>query len=338
MASTALTVPKGHEDIDDVVTLVQEPFSLRPANLKEAMEFATIIAKSDLVPKDYKGKPENCLIAVQMGAEIGLPPMQAIQGIAVINGRPSVWGDALRAIILSAPDLQDIVETDDGSKATCVITRRGRSPVTHTFSMQDAQAAGLSGGNVWKAYPKRMRQNRAFTFAARDAYADRLKGLASAEEQQDIETTDVRTVPSEPQRLAAPTPAPAQAPQATSAPSQVPATTSPTEDGDLLRGVQFIDSHFVAASLDGKVKAHYVIETSQGEVCTADEQLYKEAASCEGPTRFDLHTRLTRRGDGKRVRLLLQIHPIADVAPAPAADAPAADGGEPPAQQGGLLS
>src|SRR5688500_16008137 len=77
-------------------------FSLNPASLKEAIELSELMAKSDLVPKDYKGKPGNILVAVQMGAEIGLPAMQSIQNIAVINGKPSIYGDLGKALLLAA--------------------------------------------------------------------------------------------------------------------------------------------------------------------------------------------------------------------------------------------
>jgi len=56
--------------------------------MKDAMEYAKLISESDLAPKDFKGKPGNVLIAIQYGVEIGLKPMQAIQNISVINGRP----------------------------------------------------------------------------------------------------------------------------------------------------------------------------------------------------------------------------------------------------------
>jgi len=160
---------------------------LRPKSLTEAMELAKLLANSDMVPKDYKGKPGNVLAAVQMGAELGLAPMQSLQNIAVINGRPSVWGDALLGLCQAQPDFEDIQETDDGETATCMVKRRGRAPVTRTFSMADAKQAGLLGKQgPWSNYPKRMRQMRARGFALRDAYADALKGLNSAEEQADI--------------------------------------------------------------------------------------------------------------------------------------------------------
>lgn len=174
-------------DNASTLMLTNQAGALRPANLAEAMQFAEMLAKSDLVPKDYKGKPGNCMVAMQMGAEIGLAPMQAIQNIAVINGRPAVWGDALLALVQAHPDCEDVIETDDGATATCTIKRRGRTPVTRTFSTEDAKAARLAGKEgPWTNYPKRMRQMRARGFACRDAFADVLRGLASAEEAQDI--------------------------------------------------------------------------------------------------------------------------------------------------------
>lgn len=172
-------------------------FSLQPTNLNEAMQFADIISKSDLVPKDYKGRPGNVLVAVQMGAEIGLSPMQALQNIAVINGRPSVWGDAAMALVQAHPDCEDVIEECDGKAATCTVKRRGRQPVVSRFSMDDAKRAGLLGKQgPWTQYPARMLQLRARGFALRDSFADALKGLITAEEASDYNTPP----PQEPKR------------------------------------------------------------------------------------------------------------------------------------------
>ncbi len=167
-------------------------FSLSPQNLNEAMQLAELMANSEMVPKDYIGKPGNVLIAVQMGAELGLKPVQALQNIAVVNGRPSVWGDGLRALIMSAPDLVGIQDTLDSSSmiARCVINRNINGNVVEfigEFSQEDAVNAGLWGRNTWKNYPKKMMEWRAFGYAARKAYADRLRGIQLAEEQRDVE-------------------------------------------------------------------------------------------------------------------------------------------------------
>ena len=73
--------------------------SLVPQTLNEAMEFSKILSQSAMIPRDYQGKPANVLVAVQWGMELGLAPMQALQNIAVINGKPSVYGDALLAMV-----------------------------------------------------------------------------------------------------------------------------------------------------------------------------------------------------------------------------------------------
>jgi hypothetical protein len=170
--------------------MASDPY--KPTNMEQAMSLAKLVASSDLAPKDYRGKPANVFVAMQMGHELGLSPMQSIQNIAVINGRPSVWGDALLALCQAHPSFEDIQETDDGDTATCLIKRRGRSPVSRSFSMDDAKRAGLLGKQgPWSSYPARMRQMRARGFALRDAFADALRGLSSAEEQEDVVRAEV---------------------------------------------------------------------------------------------------------------------------------------------------
>lgn len=166
-----------------------QPFSLAPRNFDEAWRLAEILADSDLVPKDFRGKPGNCLVAIQWGAEVNLGALQSVQNIAVINGRPSMWGDALIALVRSSPLCESIIETDDGHTATCRVKRRGEPEQVRTFSAEDAKQAGLQGKQgPWQQYPKRMRQMRARAFALRDVFADVLKGIPMAEEVMDTPT------------------------------------------------------------------------------------------------------------------------------------------------------
>ncbi len=163
-------------------------FSLVPTTFAEAMQFAELIASSDLAPKDYRGKPANVLVAVQMGANVGLDPMQAIQNISVINGRASLWGDAMLAVCTMHRAWRGIEETYDRSTgiSKCVVRRANCAPVERTFSVDDAKTAGLWGKTgPWTNYPKRMLQMRARGFALRDSFPDALRGLSSAEEVED---------------------------------------------------------------------------------------------------------------------------------------------------------
>lgn len=170
-------------------------YTVVPHNFSELHAFCKLIADSDLAPKDYAHKPGNVLVAVQMGAEIGLKPMQALQNIAVINGRPSVWGDAALGLIKQHPMFVSCEETIKGEKddraATCTMVRKGEPPITRTFSVIDAKRAGLwDKTGPWKTYPDRMLQMRARGFAGRDAFPDALKGLSFAEEAMDIPVTE----------------------------------------------------------------------------------------------------------------------------------------------------
>jgi hypothetical protein len=150
-----------------------------------------MVAKSDFAPKDFKGKPESCLLAIQHGSEIGLSPMQSLQNIACINGRPAIWGDAALAVAMASAVCESVTEAIEGDGeamvATCTAKRRGyEKPTVVRFSVADAKKAGLWGkSGPWSQYPKRMLQLRARGFALRDAFPDVLKGLVTAEEAQD---------------------------------------------------------------------------------------------------------------------------------------------------------
>ena len=165
----------------------RQQFDLSPQTFEQAIQFCDYLAESDLVPKDFKGKPANCLIAIQWGAELGLKPLQALQNLAIINGRPALWGDAVIALVRSSPLCEYITEADDGGTAVCRVKRRGESEEVRTFSMDDAKVAGLLGkSGPWTQYPKRMRQMRARAFALRDVFPDVLRGMPIAEEIMDI--------------------------------------------------------------------------------------------------------------------------------------------------------
>lgn len=175
--------------------VVKQNLGLMPTSLTEAMEFAGFLAQSSIVPKDFANNPGNILVAIQWGMELGLQPMQAMQNIAVINGRPALWGDAVIALVKSSPLCEYVYETDDGETATCRVKRRGEEEQVRTFSMADAKTAGLAGKQgPWSQYPKRMRQMRARGFALRDVFADVLRGMPVAEELQDTPTGPIRGV------------------------------------------------------------------------------------------------------------------------------------------------
>lgn len=193
------------------VGMQRQPETFAPRTLNEAIKFAELIAKSGMVTKDYAGKPEAIIVAIQMGMEVGLQPLQALQNIAVINGRPAIWGDGAVALVKTHPEFEWIKEDDleaitKAKKAVCVIKRRGQPEVKMTFSMEDAKQAGLQGKTgPWSTYPNRMLQLRARGFAIRDAFPDALKGIVTVEEAMDY---DAVTIPGGPLVEATPQPDP----------------------------------------------------------------------------------------------------------------------------------
>lgn len=166
-----------------------------PNSTAEAMELAETLASSLLIPKAFQQRPGDVFVAMMWSHSLGIPIVQGLQGIAVINGKPSLYGDALLAVCMGSGQMADIEETVTGNAdnltATCKVTRRGKpTPVVSTFSMADARAAGLLGKpGPWKQYTSRMLKMRARAFALRDAFPDVLSGIASAEEMQDVEGT-----------------------------------------------------------------------------------------------------------------------------------------------------
>lgn len=241
-------------------------FSLVPRDLGQAMELAKIIADSDLAPKDYKGKPGNVLIAVQMGQEVGLAPMSAIQSIAVINGKPSLYGDVGKAILLSngfvieEDDVETIKKTGAGR---CRITRPGHPPCERTFSIASAKTAGLWGKQgPWTTYPERQMAWRAFWFAARDVAADVLKGLCGAEEIRDIPEIDI--TPMGQPVIAGPQPYPAE-----SFAKNLPTWTKLIQDG--------------------KKTAEQIIATVSSKAVLSDEQK-KQINAVKKPATIDQDT------------------------------------------------
>jgi hypothetical protein len=168
---------------------------LLPKNFEGLWRLATIMSASGFMPKGVE-KVESVFVVIQMGLEVGLGPMQAVQNIACINGRPCIWGDAAMGLVEASGAMEDCKEffENDSSEfpvtmaAVCHVKRKNGREATQRFSVADAKRAGLWGkSGPWTQYPRRMLQMRARGFALRDLFADVLKGLKTAEEVMDYD-------------------------------------------------------------------------------------------------------------------------------------------------------
>ncbi len=165
-------------------------------NSLEAMrDTAQIILQSGFCPDGYT-KKEQVFVALQTGAELGLPPIQALNSIAIIRGKPRLWGDAALALVKTSGLLVEYEEKVEGEGedmiATVVSVRKDgevKSRVETTFTVADAKTAKLwnkkdkyGGDTTWVTHPKRMLKYKARAFNLRDNFPDVLMGLHLAEE------------------------------------------------------------------------------------------------------------------------------------------------------------
>lgn len=172
------------------------------SNYQHYYKIAQQFAKSSLIPKNYIGKPDDIFIAMAMGYQLGFSVEQSLQDIAVINGRPCLWGDGLLALILSHPEFEYINEDqifDDKGNilgCRCHIKRKGHDEHNEIFLVEDAKKANLWGKTgPWSQFPARMLKLRARSFAIRDKFADALRGIKSAEEVEDYEELPSSSLP-----------------------------------------------------------------------------------------------------------------------------------------------
>lgn len=175
----ALTVSRGGIEINSLDSMVR---------------FCDMVVATSLCPDDVR-KATNpkieALARVQMGMEVGLTPMFALRSVAVINGRPCIWGNGLRALVQAQPSCTKFEEGFEGEPGTedyasyCTIGRKGRGDTTIWFSVKDAKLAGLWGKNVWAKYPNDMMRGKSMSRCAQSVFADALGGLISDQEAAD---------------------------------------------------------------------------------------------------------------------------------------------------------
>ena len=106
---------------------------MRFERIEDAMKYGEMIANSTFCPEAFRGKAGDVLVAIQFGLELGLLPMQALQNIAVIKGRPSLYGDAMLAVCKAGADYESVAEwieiddEDGGMTAFWTAKRQGDS-------------------------------------------------------------------------------------------------------------------------------------------------------------------------------------------------------------------
>jgi hypothetical protein len=155
-----------------------------PANLEQAMSLATTLAKSGIIPDALRNKPADILVVLMTGRELGIGPMQAMRGIAVINGKAVIGADLMVAQCLRHPDVCQwfrLVEST-GTQAKYSTKRAGSEPVEMVWTIEQAKTAGLAGKGPWQSHPAAMLRARASSALARAVYPDLVGGMYDHDE------------------------------------------------------------------------------------------------------------------------------------------------------------
>lgn len=197
--ATALTVvesPKVTPLAKTPLTAGNAPRAIVPVDFEGAYRIANVVVTAGMAPKTLNSV-EKAMVAILHGLEVGLTPMNALQSIAVINGRPTIWGDGAIGLIRASGLLEYMHERFEGEgntlTAVCIVKRKGEpKEIRGEFSWSDVLCAHLNAKEgPWQTYPRRMMQMRA-RWPLRDVFADVLKGLALKEEVEDMDRQDIQ--------------------------------------------------------------------------------------------------------------------------------------------------
>lgn len=176
------------------------PQAIVPHDMDSAYRLAKAVCMAGMAPKGLD-TPEKAMVAIMHGLEIGLTPMAALQRIAVVNGRPTLWGDGAMGLVRGSGLCEWVREEIEGEGdkmvAVCTAKRKGEpQPVARRFSVMDAKKANLWGkAGPWQQFPTRMLAMRARAFCLRDVFADVLGGMYLREELEDSQPAPVPPAP-----------------------------------------------------------------------------------------------------------------------------------------------
>ena len=185
------------------------PKGVELKDVDSMFRFAKCYLQSNLAPTSFKNE-QQLVIAWAKAAELGLSPLQAVEGMSIINNRVGIMGDLALAMVEASGLLEQkrVEYSGEGDSLVCTVTlqRRGREAQIYSFSVKEARAAGIYDRSpTWRNYPRRMVYYRALGFGLRDEFADVLKGTKTVEELMDYpaqeESQRVRRQPKVVQRV-----------------------------------------------------------------------------------------------------------------------------------------
>lgn len=149
------------------------------ANWEAKEKFAQRLIASGFLPQAIR-TPAQVLAIIQTGQELGIPPMQALRQINVIQGKPTLSAELMLAKMIKGGVKLAWLKSSD-TEAELKASRPGTS-FTGRFTMEEARLAGLLIKDGWKRYPKAMLRARVVSLVARVVAPDLIAGMYTPEE------------------------------------------------------------------------------------------------------------------------------------------------------------
>jgi hypothetical protein len=161
--------------------------ALTSPDLESKIRYAKMLAAASLLPQAFRQQPANVLYAVSYGEMLGLPPMAAITGIHVIEGRPSISAGLISALVRRAGHKLRVIGDENQAQAELVRADDPGFTYKSVWTLNRARQADLLGKTNWKRYPAAMLKARAISEVARDACQEVLLGMQyTADELGDL--------------------------------------------------------------------------------------------------------------------------------------------------------
>lgn len=254
--------------------------------LDQQINYAKAMAVSNLLPVAYQHHPENVLVALEQGRALGIAPIQAMNQINVIKGKPALSADLIAALVRRAGHRLRVEGDDTYAQATIIrADDPDYIPKPIRWDMERAKRAGLLGNPSWKKYPAAMLRARAISEAARAWANDALYGFIYTPEELDnnwLPDTDPDT--GEPVHNS-PAPVPVQqAPQPQPAPAPKPALLNQAQIDGIQAGMSELGLTAVKAAegiryyTKGRTSKLYEMTVEEGKALAShiNEQLAKK--------------------------------------------------------------
>jgi len=162
----------------------------QPENLEQAMKVADVLSKSGLLPDHLRGKPADILATMLAGSELGLSMMASFRAIYLVKGKVGFYSDFIAARAMQHPEcirFQLVEEESSDVKATYVAERRHQGPTKFSYTIEQAQRAGLMSNSNYKAHPAAMLRARCASALAKIVFPETMFGIYSRDEVEEIE-------------------------------------------------------------------------------------------------------------------------------------------------------